>query len=223
VSSSGHGTPRPDIWANVAGRALPHRGAPSRSDPAGSLRIPFVAERAHARETTAADEAAFRAFVDLHASPVLRICYRILGRLDEAEDAAQETFVLAYRARGTYRGDGTTDAWIARIATRECWRRHAKLAQRAARVRPLEDALTAGMSDGKDPATEALTAERGAAVREAVARLPEPYREVVTLRYFGDVSPTAIAELLGRPEGTVRSQLHRGLERLRLRLQKVWP
>jgi RNA polymerase sigma-70 factor (ECF subfamily) len=182
-----------------------------------------VAERAQARDTTADDESAFRAFVDLHASSVLRICYRILGRLDEAEDAAQETFVLAYRARGTYRGDGAADAWIARIATRECWRRHAQLTQRASRVRPLEDALTAGVSDGEDPATEALTAERGAAVREAVARLPEPYREVVALRYFGDLSLTAIAQLVGRPEATVRSQLHRGLGRLRLRLQKVWP
>lgn len=187
------------------------------------MRIAIVAERAHARDTAAIDEAAFRAFVDVHASPVLRLCYRILGRLDEAEDVAQETFVLAYRARGTYRGDGTTAAWISRIATRECWRRRAQLTQRAARVRPLDDAVTADVSDGKDPATEALTAELGAAVREAVAGLPEPYREVVTLRYFGDLSPAAIAELVGRPEGTVRSQLHRGLGRLRWRLQKVWP
>ena len=182
-----------------------------------------VADSMHARESTSVNEADFREFVDRHATPVLRICYRILGRLDEAEDAAQETFVLAYRARASYRGDGTTDAWIARIATRESWRRHAQLTKRAARIRPLDDAIAAEVRGGTDPAAEAVTAERGAAVRDAVARLPEPYREVVTLRYFADLSPAAIAEATQRPEGTVRAQLHRGLARLRLRLERVWP
>lgn len=182
-----------------------------------------VAESMHARESTSVNEADFREFVDRHATPVLRICYRILGRLDEAEDAAQETFVLAYRARASYRGDGTTDAWIARIATRESWRRHAQLTKRAARIRPLDEASTTHAHPGTDPAAEAVTAERGAAVRDAVARLPEPYREVVTLRYFADLSPASIAEVLQRPEGTVRAQLHRGLARLRPRLGRVWP
>ncbi len=154
---------------------------------------------------------------------MLRICYRILGRLDEAEEAAQETFVLAYRARLSYRGDGTEDAWIARIATRECWRRHARLTQRAARIRPLDEAVDREAHDETDPAAQIVTAERGAAVRDAVARLPQPYREVVTLRYFADLSPASIAELVRRPEGTVRAQLHRGLARLRLRLGRIWP
>jgi len=183
--------------------------------------VGIVAESANARESTSVNEADFREFVDRHATPVLRICYRILGRLDEAEDAAQETFVLAYRARATYRGDGTTDAWIARIATRESWRRHAQLTKRTARIRPLDEAAEARA--GTDPAAEAVTAERGAAVRDAVARLPEPYREVVTLRYFADLSPATIAEVVQRPEGTVRAQLHRGLARLRPRLGRVWP
>jgi RNA polymerase sigma-70 factor (ECF subfamily) len=182
-----------------------------------------VTQSAHARESTSVNEADFREFVDRHATPVLRICYRILGRLDEAEDAAQETFVLAYRARATYRGDGTTDAWIARIATRESWRRHAQLTKRATRIRPLDEATAAHPHTSMDPADEAVTAERGAAVRDAVARLPEPYREVVTLRYFADLSPASIAAVVQRPEGTVRAQLHRGLGRLKLRLEREWP
>lgn len=182
-----------------------------------------MAESARARESASVNEADSRAFVDRHATPVLRICYRILGRLDEAEEAAQETFVLAYRARLSYRGDGTEDAWIARIATRECWRRHARLTQRAARIRPLDEAVDREAHDETDPAAQIVTAERGAAVRDAVARLPQPYREVVTLRYFADLSPASIAELVRRPEGTVRAQLHRGLARLRLRLGRIWP
>jgi RNA polymerase sigma-70 factor (ECF subfamily) len=181
-----------------------------------------VAESAHARDSASLSDAEFSVFVDRHATPVLRICYRILGRLEEAEDAAQQTFLLAYRARGTYRGDGTADAWIARIATRECWRRAGKLAERHRRTESLDDGVMAPASDRHDPATEAMAAERGAAVREAVASLPDPYREVVSLRYFADLSPAAIAELVRRPEATVRSQLHRGLGRLRIRLERVW-
>jgi RNA polymerase sigma-70 factor (ECF subfamily) len=78
------------------------------------------------------------------------------------------------------------------------------------------------LRDPGDPAAQALLAERGEAVREAVAALPEPYREVITLRFFGDLTPAAIAAAMGRPEGTVRAQLHRGLARLRGRLQEDW-
>ena len=48
---------------------------------------------------------------------------------------------------------------------------------------------------------------------------PPPYREVVSLRYFGDLSPSDIASVTSRPEGTVRAQLSRGLGRLRIRLR----
>ena len=52
-------------------------------------------------------------------------------------------------------------------------------------------------------------------MRDAVANLGEPYREVVALRFFGELSLLDIAAATGRPEGTVKAQLHRGLERLR--------
>ena len=169
------------------------------------------------------DERAFQILIDQHATPVLRICYRILGSVEEAEDAAQETFVLAFRARATYRGDGSPDAWIARIATREAWRRRARRARRDATTMPLDQALLDAVPDTADPVRDALDSERGEAVRDAVAALPEPYREVVALRYFADLSPAAIASVTRRPEGTVRAQLSRGLSRLRLRLQGYRP
>ena len=52
-------------------------------------------------------------------------------------------------------------------------------------------------------------------MRRAVASLGEPYREVVALRFFGELSLLDIAAATGRPEGTIKAQLHRGLERLR--------
>ena len=164
------------------------------------------------------DLGAFGVFVDQQATPVLRICYRILGRLEEAEDAAQEAFVLAYRGLSSFRGEGSPEAWMARIATRQCWRRRSRGARRMAVTIPLDDAIAASLIDPTDPARDVLTAERTEAVRLAVGKLPEPYREVVVLRYFAELSVADIAAATKRPEGTVKAQLHRGLERLRLRL-----
>lgn len=52
-------------------------------------------------------------------------------------------------------------------------------------------------------------------MRRAVSSLPEPYREIVLLRFFGELSLDEIAREVGRPLGTVKTQLHRGLARLR--------
>jgi RNA polymerase sigma-70 factor (ECF subfamily) len=60
-----------------------------------------------------------------------------------------------------------------------------------------------------------LRAERAADVRAAVARLDEPYRETVALRFFADLTLDEIATATGRPLGTVKTHLHRGLIRLR--------
>ena len=66
-----------------------------------------------------------------------------------------------------------------------------------------------------DPLGQAIAAERAARVRTAVAALGEPYRETVALRFFAELSLAEIAEQTGRPLGTVKTHLHRGLARLR--------
>lgn len=174
-----------------------------------------------ARALATGDEAAFHTLVDRESVVVLRLCYRILGRVDEAEDAAQETFVLAYRALSTYRADGPPGAWLARIATRVCWRRSGTLSRRRAATTPLDDVLTATLVGPGDPAAEVIAAEEAAAVRRAAALLPEPYREIVALRFFADLSTVDIAAVTGRPEATVRTQLRRGLERLRTQMTQA--
>jgi RNA polymerase sigma-70 factor (ECF subfamily) len=181
----------------------------------------------------AGDRDAFRALVERESRPLVRSCYRILGDLHDAEDAAQETFVTAYRALGTWRGDGPFGAWLARIGVRIAVRR-------AARRRPVawidptpiathpegheadrgnvvgERAILATLGPAEtDPAQLALRTERAALVRAAVANLDEPYREVVALRFFSELSLAEIADEAGRPLGTVKTQLHRGLQRLR--------
>ena len=67
---------------------------------------------------------------------------------------------------------------------------------------------------------QAIDAEERERVRLAVARLSDPYRETVTMRFFGELHPR-IAAAVGRPEGTIKAQLHRGLKRLRDELEGV--
>lgn len=163
----------------------------------------------------AGDEDAFRTLVDQETTSVFRTCYRILGRVDEAEDATQETFVLAYRSLASFRGDGRPGAWLTRIATRECWRRAAVRARRAAATTALDEVMMDTLPGSPSPLGEVLAAEERTRVRDAVERLGEPYREVVALRFFGELSLLDIAAATGRPEGTIKAQLHRGMERLR--------
>jgi len=64
------------------------------------------------------DRDAFRVLVERESRALMRSCFRVLGDLHDAEDAAQEAFVTAYRALGTWRGDGPFGAWLARIGVR---------------------------------------------------------------------------------------------------------
>lgn len=196
------------------------------------------------------DRDAFRPLIERESASVVRACYRVLGNMADAEDAAQETFVTAYRALGTWRSEGSFGAWLGRIAVR--------VALRAARRRgtrrelswlepPLADgyvgyagaaASSLGGSAGPgfsafspfdhaaprladDPAGSVIRSERADQVRSALSRLEDPYREVLALRFFADLSISQIADQTGRPVPTVKTHLRRGLLRLRESLEEL--
>jgi RNA polymerase sigma-70 factor (ECF subfamily) len=179
------------------------------------------ADRAVVDRVLSGDREAFREIVDREGPALVRACHRVLGDLHEAEDAAQEAFVMAYRSLGQWRQEGALGAWLARIAVRIALRR----AQRRPVVTWLDPANpgSADVAGALDPASVAVRMERAAEVREALADLDEPYREVVALRFFGDLSLSEIAEQTRRPLGTVKTHLHRGLSRLKLALDGVAP
>ena len=190
------------------------------------------------------DRDAFRRLVERESASVVRVCYRVLGDLHEAEDAAQEAFVTAFRSLTTWRGDGPFGAWLSRIALRIALRASGRrkpvawidpthpesrgdgadelsgaggVERRGATATITAASISSAATH--DPAFVTLRAERAATVRSAVARLEEPYREVVALRFFADLSLAEIALESGRPLGTVKTHLRRGLIRLRQALE----
>jgi RNA polymerase sigma-70 factor, ECF subfamily len=197
--------------------ALVGHGATSNGFGASSIED---ADSALARALAAGDRAAFQALVERETPRVFRTCYRVLGRVEDAEEATQETFVLAFRALGTFRGDGHPAGWLTRIAVRESWRRSADRSRRRAITAELDGDALKIAQDARDPMAEAVLAEERERVRVAVGHLPELYRHVITLRFFADLSILEIAAASGRPEGTVKAQVHRGLQRLREILQE---
>lgn len=177
----------------------------------------------------AGDRDAFRSLVEREGPAIVSACARVLGDRSEAEDVAQEAFVIAYRSLSSWRAEGAFGAWLSRIAIRLAIRRAAQRKQvtwldplAADGDQPNQTRFRmGGSSDAVDPAHTLIRSERDAQLRAAVASLDEPYREVVALRFFAERSLNEIAEATDRPLGTVKTHLHRGLARLRRALEEA--
>ena len=208
------GTPRgrPDIIGRQIG-ALDGRTA-TAVGPSATLD-----DAAVVRAVLEGDRDAFRILVERELPAVVRAATRILDDLAEGEDIAQEAFVIAYRSLASWRADGPFGAWLARIAVRLAVRRASRRRvvpwAQPGRVVDDDEAVLAARAPATDPEHAAVRGEEARRVRRAVATLDEPYREVVALRFFADRSLDEIAAITGRPLGTVKTHLRRGLIRLR--------
>lgn len=163
----------------------------------------------------AGDREAFRMLVERESRPVIAVCRRILGDPVEAQDAAQDAFTQAYQALATFRGDGPFGAWLHRIAVRIAIGRVAARHDVVTLDGEAVDPLTAALASHDDPEAFALDGEDRAAILAAVTALPRSQRDVVMLRFYGDLSLDEIAEATRHPLGTVKSRLSRGVASLR--------
>lgn len=146
--------------------------------------------------------------------------FRILRDRDDALDALQDAYTQAYKGFHRFRGDSHPYTWLYRIVLNECARRGGKRSTRRKREAELPVLEDWGLQvSTEDAAFPLIDRERSArTIRDAVHALPAIYREVVNLRYFGQMSYQEVADASACPIGTVRSRLARAHERLKLRL-----
>jgi RNA polymerase sigma factor (sigma-70 family) len=182
------------------------------------------------------DENAYEELVRAHQGIAFRTAYLVVGSAAEAEEAAQEGFIKAYRALGRFRPGSPFRPWLLQIVANEARNRRrsegrrAALALRAAAAeaptgrRRIEGrAGFAGMADpqgssgGAAPSPEGalLAGEERERLLEAVNGLREEERLVIACRYFLDLSEEETAAVLGVRLGTVKSRTSRALEHLR--------
>lgn len=143
-----------------------------------------------------------------------RTALLITGDAGEAEEAAQDAFVKAYRALGRFRDGAPFRPWLLRIVANEALNRRASAARR-----PTVDLSVAFDRAAEDsagsPEAAALSSERRELVVAALGRLRADDRQVIAYRYLLDLSEAEMAEALGVARGTVKSRLSRALARLR--------
>jgi len=172
----------------------------------------------------AGDREAFGEVVRRWERKIYALAYGILGSVEDARDASQETFIAAYRNLQGFRGEAKVSSWLHRIAVNQSISR-----QRRARVRAetgLEDEVESSGEGllstraGESPARVSESKQRAEAVRRAVASLPQELREVVLMKEFEELTFQEIADALQVPLSTVKSRLYTALRQLRLRLER---
>jgi len=168
-------------------------------------------------------DATFEALVVAHQDRLYSIALRMLGDARDAEEAAQDALVRAYRALAGYPPERIRELrlrpWLATIVLNLC---RSRITRRAAAGRPALslDAAAAGTlepaaEERTGPADTVTRRDAGRAWADLLLTLPPAYRSAVILRHVDGLTYPEVATALERPEGTVKAQVHRGLAMLR--------
>ena len=187
---------------------------PPVQPPGGSARIQDEAELA--TKARAGDRAAFGQLVERFAPQARRVARAVLQDPHDADDAAQDAFLAALTKLDQYDPRRPFGPWLMRIVANAATDRRRRRTVR--QVEPLAPELTGG---GPRPDRDAEQSALGDRLRDALAELPERRRIAVVLFDVEGYSHAEIAQILGIPEGTVRSEVFHARRRLR-ELLKDW-
>jgi RNA polymerase sigma-70 factor, ECF subfamily len=165
------------------------------------------------RLAQAGDVAAFRQLAQRQQAFLFACAYTLCRDRHGAEDLAQEALVAAWRSLARFDGRCKLSSWLYGILKN----RYLKAGLRRGTA-SIDDASPETLPHHTTtPAQDAEQAEDAAQVRAAVASLPDEHRQVIELRFFAGASLEEIAGALDCPLGTVKSRLHHGLEKLRMK------
>jgi RNA polymerase sigma-70 factor (ECF subfamily) len=164
----------------------------------------------------AGETAAFDVLVERHRKPVYQVCYRFTGNHEDASDLAQDVFLRAYRALGTFKGNSAFGTWLYRVAVNVCLNRKAL---KRLPTEPLERREFTDRTD--DPADrQVIRKQAAAAVRTAIAQLPEKQRATMILRIYQELPHEEIASILGSSVGAVKANFFHALANLKKLLRE---
>jgi RNA polymerase sigma-70 factor (ECF subfamily) len=163
------------------------------------------------------DQSAFARLYDMLSPRAFGLILRVLVDRSQSEEVLQEVFLEIWQSAGRFAPNkGQGRSWVLTIAHRRAVDR-----VRSAQASTDRD-VRAGFRD-MDVAHDGVAEEvelriEGQRVSEALATLPDPQREAITLAYFGGYSQSEIAALVGAPLGTIKTRMRDGLSRLRLEM-----
>lgn len=158
------------------------------------------------------DAAAFEQLVVTYRDQVFRLALRMCGNEADADEAAQDAFLSAWKGLPNFRGDSRFSTWLYQLTT------HAAidLLRRQKRRGETDDITEISVADSAPgPQQQAEQSETRQAVRDAMAQLTPEYRQIVVLRFLQELSYEEIAAALKLPPGTVKSRLNRAKAQLR--------
>ncbi len=165
------------------------------------------------------DVQAYEALVRAYEQVAFRAAFLITRDADEAADAAQEAFLRAHRALGSFQADKPFRPWMLRIVTNQALNR-VKFAQRRAKMTERYSKMIVTDSPSEDSVEQGEQSEQ---VLRAINELADDERALVSLRYFLELPEAEVADMLQIPLGTVKSRLHRTLGHLREIIRSEFP
>lgn len=167
----------------------------------------------------AGDRDAFGDLVQRYQGRLVNYLVRLLRDVDEAHDVAQEVFVKVYQALDRFDPRYRFSTWLFRVGQNAAIDLIRKRRLKLVSLHRQDDG-----EEGRDwelpsldrgPYREARNVERGEAIHRAIDGLPDEYRELISLRHFGELSYDEIAQLKQMPLGTVKNKLFRGRQMLK--------
>jgi RNA polymerase sigma-70 factor (ECF subfamily) len=155
---------------------------------------------------------------------IFALCYGMLSREEEAKDAAQETFISAYRNLKNFRGEAKVSSWLHRIAVNQCLtiKRRAKTRSESFLDDEQNTEEKVFVAPSRlQPSKTAEQNERLKIIRQAVNSLPTDLRQIIVMKEFEDLTFQQISDTLDLPLSTVKSRLYTALKQLRMKLERV--
>jgi RNA polymerase sigma-70 factor (ECF subfamily) len=183
--------------------------------PAWTLPVVMLADlddAALVAKAAAGNRDAFDVIVERHRRAVYQVCYRFVNNHEDASDLAQDAFVRAWKGLRNFKGQSALSTWLYRIAVNVSLNR---VSAKTPVTEPIDstDRFEDARIEGAQQAM--LRHERAAAVRQAIAGLPEKQRATLILRTYHEMSHQEIADVLGSSVGAVKANFFHALHNLK--------